>query len=140
MNTLLSIALCITLASCSNNQGQEPQQTQSQTELQQGSYDEVSEREFRELWKKGEGVLLDVRTPAEYAEGHLPGAKRIDYMGDNFKSEISKLNRDTTYLVYCRSGRRSQLAGEEMRKMGFNVINLNGGIISWNNKGFEIEK
>jgi rhodanese-related sulfurtransferase len=72
-------------------------------------------------------VLLDVRTPQEYNERHLPLAINVDFREANFKNEIAKLNREDTYQVYCKSGRRSASALTAMKELGFkNVEDLKG--------------
>ena len=97
--------------------------------------------EFKMLIEKQSGVLLDVRTPSEFGEGHIAGAINIDYESESFKTEIEKLDKAKQYQVYCRSGRRSALASEEMGKSGFiHVINLEGGILSWEKNGQETVK
>jgi phage shock protein E len=84
-------------------------------------------------------ITLDVRTPGEYAEGHLEGAQLIDFQSGNFESEISSLDKDATYAVYCRSGNRSGQAVKVMHDAGFhNVYNLNGGVIDWANAGLPL--
>ena len=73
-------------------------------------------------------VVVDVRTPAEYAAGHLDGAVNIDVEAPTFDAEIAKLDKNATYAVYCHSGRRSGLATDAMGKTGFtHVYNLTGG-------------
>jgi len=73
-------------------------------------------------------VTVDVRTPAEYAAGHLDGATNIDAEAPTFDAEIAKLDKNSTYTVYCHSGRRSGIATETMSKAGFtHVYNLKGG-------------
>lgn len=136
----MSIAVCITLASCQGGPANDSGQTKQGVELQQGNYKERNADQFREMWQNKEGKLLDVRTPGEFSEGHLPGAIMIDFTSDDFKAKVSKLEKDTTYLIYCHSGHRSQMAGEQMEKMGFKVVNMQGGIMAWENNGFEIEK
>ncbi len=84
-------------------------------------------------------ITLDVRTPGEYAEGHLEGAQLIDFQSGNFESEISSLDKDATYAVYCRSGNRSGQAVKVMHDAGLhNVYNLNGGVIDWANAGLPL--
>ncbi len=86
-------------------------------------------------------VILDVRTPEEYNDGHIEGCLNIDYKSENFKSEISKLNQDKTYLVYCRSGRRSKAAQDVMVNFGFNsVLNLAGGFEEWKKESLPFVK
>jgi len=81
-------------------------------------------------------VILDVRTPAEFQEGHIQSAINIDFEASNFESEVNKLDKSKSYAVYCRSGRRSGLATEIMAKDGFkSIFNLNGGIIDWQSSG-----
>jgi phage shock protein E len=74
-------------------------------------------------------VVVDVRTPSEYAAGHIQGAVNIDVEAPTFDAEIAKLDKSATYAVYCHSGRRSGLATDAMGKAGFtHVYNLSGGI------------
>jgi rhodanese-related sulfurtransferase len=87
---------------------------------------------FERLMKKSNTVVLDVRTPEEYKEGHLPNAVLLDFNGGVFDAEFAKLDRSKNYLVYCKSGRRSDKAAGKMKGAGFsNVIQLKGGIQAW---------
>lgn len=84
-------------------------------------------------------IVLDVRTPEEFASGHIEGALNIDFNSGNFANEITRLNPSETYAVYCRSGSRSGQAASIMHKAGFHdVSNLNGGIIDWTNDGLPL--
>ncbi len=74
-------------------------------------------------------AVIDVRTPAEYAEGHLEGALNIDVQGMDFATEVQKLDVAGTYVVYCRSGNRSTAAIEQMKGMGFTNL-TNGGAVA----------
>ena len=67
-------------------------------------------------------VVIDVRTPAEYAAGHIAGARNIDVEAADFGSKIAQLDRQAPYLVYCHSGRRSGIAATELAKAGFTDI------------------
>ena len=81
-------------------------------------------------------VTVDVRTPGEFMTGHIEGAQNIDFESGNFENQISTLDKNGTYAVYCRSGNRSGQAVAIMHDAGFhNVYNLNGGIIDWTNSG-----
>lgn len=86
------------------------------------------------------GVLtLDVRTPGEFAEGYIEGARLIDFQSGNFENEIATLDKNATYAVYCRSGNRSGQAVKVMQDAGFtNVFNMNGGVIDWANAGLPL--
>jgi rhodanese-related sulfurtransferase len=84
-------------------------------------------------------VILDVRTPAEFAEGFIEGARLIDFQSGNFENQIATLDKNSTYAVYCRSGNRSGQAVKVMQDAGFtNVINMNGGVIEWANAGLPL--
>lgn len=101
----------------------------------------LSPEKFSEKSKGEKVLLLDVRTPKEYNDGHLKGAVLINYLGNDFTQEVSKLDKSKPVYIYCRSGSRSSDAQGEMLKMGFtNVINLEGGIMAWEKAGLPIEK
>ncbi len=86
-------------------------------------------------------VIMDVRTPQEYAEMHLPGATNTDYRAENFKDELEKMNKEKSYLIYCRTGVRSSEAYKIMTTIGFNkVYNLQGGITKWMEEGNPVVK
>ena len=86
-------------------------------------------------------ITLDVRTPIEFAEGHIEGARLIDFQSGNFENEIAALDKNATYAVYCRSGNRSGQAVKVMQDAGFtNVFSMNGGVIDWANAGFPLVK
>jgi len=92
--------------------------------------------DFSTAMKAPGTVVLDVRTPAEYASGHLPAAKNIDIEGPDFAAGIGALDKNATYAVYCRSGNRSGTALEQMTAAGFtHVYDLAGGIGAWQNMG-----
>jgi phage shock protein E len=84
-------------------------------------------------------ITLDVRTPGEFAEGYIEGARLIDFQSGNFENEIANLDKNATYAVYCRSGNRSGQAVKVMQDAGFtNVFNMNGGVIDWANAGMPL--
>jgi rhodanese-related sulfurtransferase len=84
-------------------------------------------------------VTLDVRTSGEFIGGHLENAINIDVEAMNFDSEIAKLDKNTTYAVYCRSGRRSQIAVDRMKDAGFTkLFNLNAGVEDWISAGLPL--
>jgi phage shock protein E len=64
-------------------------------------------------------VVIDVRTPAEYASGHVEGALLADVQRADFDAQVDALDREVTYVLYCRSGNRSAVAAERMRAAGF---------------------
>lgn len=101
----------------------------------------ISADSLNEMLKSNQGILLDVRTPLEFAEGHLPGAINIDFLNEGFPASLDTLDKKKQYEVYCRSGRRSAESAAMMTKKGFKkVYDLEGGILKWQEKGFEIVK
>ena len=77
-------------------------------------------------------AILDVRTPGEFASGHLAGAVNIDFNADDFETQLNHLDKNMSYLVYCQAGHRSAMAVSIMEKKGFKSLkNLDGGISSW---------
>jgi len=86
-------------------------------------------------------VILDVRTKAEFDEGHIANAININVESNEFLSEISKLDKSKTYAVYCRSGRRSADALAKMSNEQFiSLSHLDGGVIDWTNAGLPLVK
>lgn len=103
------------------------------------SVQSVSAPIFDKEIKSDAAQLLDVRTPKEYAEGHIEGALNIDVQSDDFKKEAEKeLSKDSVVYVYCRSGRRSLDAAEILTELGYKVVNLSGGIIEWTENGLPV--
>ncbi len=78
-------------------------------------------------------VILDVRTPEEFSEARIDGATMLDFYREDFAEQLAELDRDTPYLLYCRSGNRSGQTSALMKTLGFsNVAEVDGGILSWN--------
>ena len=84
--------------------------------------------------------VIDVSTPWEYAECHLESAVNINLFSRSFKSRIGRFDKDRTFLLYCKIGRRSKMAQGMMRKMGFSkVYNLIGGTLLWEEEGLPLK-
>ncbi|MBM6405343.1 rhodanese-like domain-containing protein [Phycicoccus sp. CSK15P-2] len=95
--------------------------------------------EFAAALKRPGTTLLDVRTPEEFAQGHLPGAVNIDLQSPTFGAEVSQLPADGVYAVYCRSGNRSAVAVAQMTAAGYpNAYDLAGGFVDWRQAGGEV--
>ena len=96
----------------------------------------ITEQEFLQLRGEAGTIVLDVRTPAEYANGHLPQAQNIDIEGPDFAARIAALDKNATYAVYCHSGNRSGVALQQMAGVGFtHLYDLAGGIGAWQSMG-----
>ena len=118
MKNIIYITLILIFSACTNN----AQDIKS-----------MNTQEAKQYMEKNPGyVLLDVRTPEEVSEGKIQDALHINFYDEDFRSQLEKLDKDKTYIVYCRSGNRSGQAAEIMNEMKFKeVINLDGGIEEW---------
>ena len=86
-------------------------------------------------------VILDVRTPEEFSEGHIENAVNLDFYSDDFKEELDKLDKNKTYVTHCRSGGRSAKTLNLMKELGFKeAYNITGGIVEWENEGLPTTK
>jgi len=86
-------------------------------------------------------VVLDIRTPKEYAAGHIAGATNIDFNASDFEKRLVQLDKSKTYLVHCASGGRSTKSLAQFKKLQFqSVVHLDGGIKAWQKAGQPVEK
>lgn len=84
-------------------------------------------------------TLIDLRTPAEFATGHLQNASNLNFYATDFRAKLEGMNRHQPIIMYCQSGNRSGKALEMMREMGFrNVYDIKGGILAWQAAGYAI--
>ena len=96
------------------------------------SYEQISGAEAKELMDRESGyIIVDARTQEEYDEGHIPGAILIPEYEIASRAEKELPDKDQLILVYCRSGRRSKIAAEELVKLGYTNVKEFGGIIDW---------
>lgn len=101
---------------------------------QDTGFHDVKVYEFEKLANTGKGTVIDVRTPKEYAEGHLNGSVNINYFDKDFKDQVGKLDSTMPVYVYCHSGGRSSKAMTIMKSQGFTTVyNLTGGYSAWKN-------
>lgn len=106
------------------------------------SYEEVNCADFETKINSDSGyILVDVRTPKEYRNGHMKNAVNVSYFNSWFTDSIKKLDRNKTIYMYCQTQHRSPLASRKMKKMGFKkIIDLKGGFMKWENKQMPIVK
>ena len=96
------------------------------------AFKSVEVEEFAKVIADTSVIRLDVRTPEEYAEGHIDNAINIDVKNDSFESKaLSTLPKDKTIALYCRSGRRSKNAAKILSDNGYTVVELNSGYNGW---------
>lgn len=106
-----------------------------------GKIETVAAKEFANRIKGKKVVLIDVRTPKEYASGHIKGSMNVEW-GNSFKEQFEKagIKANSTVALYCRGGRRSKAAADLLVQMGYKVVNLDGGIMAWEKAGLPVEK
>lgn len=104
-------------------------------------FTDISVEKARDMIQKNRDnerfVVLDVRTPREYRQGHIPGAVLLDIRAAAFKTDLGRLERESTYLVHCARGGRSAKATALMKQLGFKKVHhMPGGMNAWQAKGF----
>ncbi len=137
VNILLIAIFSFILVSCAQNTKKEKDAkvAQKQTVIELISPEVLKEK------LKDDIQLVDVRTPNEYREGYIKGAKLINFFDKDFLEQMSKLDKDKELYIYCRSGNRSGQAAKKVKSLGFTKIyDLKGGIKNWNAKGLETAK
>mgnify|MGYP001827116529 CR=1 FL=1 len=86
-------------------------------------------------------VVLDIRTPEEYAEARIADAINVDFYAPDFADQLDVLDKSDPYVMYCRTGNRSSEAIETMKELGFEeVYEIDGGIVSWYDSGYPVEQ
>lgn len=93
------------------------------------------------LVAEGKVTVLDVRTPEEFAEGHIAGATNINFMAKDFAARINQLDTNKVYLVHCASGGRSKRCLPQLKQLGLKQIyHLDGGFSAWEEAGKPVAK
>lgn len=98
----------------------------------QSNVNSLSATEFAAKIKELSPTIVDVRTPEEFAKGHIENAQNIDWNGNDFREKIAAFDKSKPIFIYCLSGGRSASAASNMQKIGFsNLYELKGGIMKW---------
>ena len=122
---VLALTFPFAIAGCSSDGGS-------------ATYEQISGAQAKTLMDSESGyIIIDARTQEEYDQGHIPGAILIPEYEIADRAEKELPDKDQLILVYCRSGRRSKIAAEELVKLGYTNVKEFGGIIDW---GYEIVK
>ena len=138
---LTGLALIITVGFVQVSQGQQ----QGSAPGKSAAVTMLEPKEAFELIKKNQYnknfVILDIRTPEEFDSGYIQGAVNINYYSATFVDDLRGLDKTKTYLVYCRTGRRSADAVNIMAQLGFGrIYRIKGDIIEWKGKGLPLVK
>lgn len=140
MKSLFYLLLsALLLSSCANAQSPKSEETAA-TSQNTSQATNIDVNTAQQTLQQSQVKLLDVRTAEEYAQGHIPGAQNIDFLGNNFSEEIKKLDPQQHYVVYCASGNRSQKATQQMSDLGFTQVqNVLGGFQAWQSQNLPVE-
>ena len=132
----LAVAAITGISACSSGAPASSSSAPASNSTSQATGNHMAASDFSTALKKPGTIVLDVRTPAEFAGGHLPKAQNIDLEGADFATRIAALDKNATYAVYCHSGKRSNAAMEQMAAADFkHVYDLAGGIVAWQSMG-----
>ncbi len=126
------LALVLITAGCSNAQTGSGPEVKNATDIEASA--------FNTRIAKGDAHLIDVRTAAEFASGHIQGAENIDWTAAEYEKNFAKLDPKEPVLVYCATGGRSDQAKEYLMEKGFTVVQLLDGIAGWKKAGFPVVK
>ena len=136
MKTILKLSLIlfftISIVACNNKQP-------SKTTTQFGEINVIPPAEFKD--KSLNQTIVDIRTPEEFAEGHIEGAVNINLFDNHFLDQISQFDKSKPIFLYCRSGNRTSSASKKIADLGFEqVYDLQGGILNWQRNNQQIAK
>jgi len=127
-----SLVLALVVAACGGGTATAEQTFTTQTPAEIASYIQSDPPGL---------VILDVRTPEEFAQAHLPGAIEIDFYAPDFAQRLDELDKDVPYVLYCHSGNRSGQTMPVMKKLGFREVHeIQGGIANWYQAGLPLER
>ena len=138
MKILLSLLIATVLSLTPHVAAEEAKQTAAKT----SAVKDVTPDEAAVLMKgKAPVLVVDVRTPDEFAEGHVPGAKNVDFLGDDFEKQIAALPTDRPLIVHCAAGNRSSKAVAKFAALqkSAQIFHLKSGFNGWKAAGKPIE-
>ena len=123
--TALALAFALSLFGCGGAPASQPSGGGA-------AYRQITPDQAHELMQAGEVTVVDVRRADEYEAGHIPGAVLVPQESIGQQMPDALPDADATLLVYCRSGRRSKLAAQQLADLGYTDVREFGGIIDWN--------
>ena len=104
-------------------------------------HEHIDLEEFKDKMDEGGYELVDLRTPVEFETGHLEGAYNIDFTAPEFMAVLEQMDKEKKYLLYCRTGNKSEQTLDLMQERGFKEsYNMVGGIVDWSDEGFDVVK
>lgn len=140
--TALLLALMITLTACANEAAPAAVEPEAAAESADAPLDlpvDIDVQTVSEIKDRDDVVVIDVREQWEYDEGHIPGVVHLPM--DDVPGRLDEIPTDQTVVLTCRSGNRSNQVTKYLQENGFdNVHNMQGGIVAWQNAGFDVEQ
>lgn len=121
-----SLLLLVGLVAACNQQPSQPTATTAPVATAPAPTAAINTPAAKQLLAKPATEVLDVRTPVEFMTGHLAQARNLNVSNDDFAQQVAQLDTSKTYVVYCRSGKRSSKAADIMYQHGFRHV-VNGG-------------
>ncbi|MFC1974337.1 rhodanese-like domain-containing protein [Chloroflexota bacterium] len=135
---ILLVSGVLLITSCAENQNGAPGQ-ETPIQIIQDITPQEAFTLIKENTDNSDFIIIDVRTPNEFTDGHIKDAINMDFMSDEFRDNIGKLDRDRTYLIYCRTANRSRGAVDIMEELRFqSLYHMLGGITQWENDGLPV--
>ncbi len=114
--------------------------TQSEKRVE-AKIERVNPKEYAERMDSIKVQLVDIRTQEEFNEGHIENADNMNVLDSSFVKQITKYQKDIPVYVYCTAGgKRSQDAAKILKENGYNVVNLDGGLVEWTKRGNKVVK
>ncbi|MFC3415730.1 rhodanese-like domain-containing protein [Algoriphagus hitonicola] len=137
-NLLFAFSILFTLGSCSSGETQKDNLNENSV----AKVISLNSIDFQSKFQTGEGILLDVRTPAEINQGLLSkNAKIIDIYANDFSKRVLELPKDQKIYIYCSAGIRSEQAANFLIQNGYTqVFHLKGGLGDWTRNGLPLER
>lgn len=133
MKQLLFLTLLSLMLACNPTEAQEQGQQSEVTQQAETDYRVLSVADYKKEMQDSNVLIVDVRTPQEYGNGHIEGAINVNVLDTNFPAEVkAKVEMGKQVMIYCRSGKRSARASRIMKDLGYPVIyDLKGGYLAW---------
>lgn len=133
MKQLLFLTLLSLMLACNPTEAQEQGQQSEATQQAETDYRVLSVADYKKEMQDSNVLIVDVRTPQEYGNGHIEGAINVNVLDTNFPAEVkAKVEMGKQVMIYCRSGKRSARASRIMKDLGYPVIyDLKGGYLAW---------
>lgn len=121
------------MLACNPTEAQEQGQQSEATQQAETDYRVLSVADYKKEMQDSNVLIVDVRTPQEYGNGHIEGAINVNVLDTNFPAEVkAKVEMGKQVMIYCRSGKRSARASRIMKDLGYPVIyDLKGGYLAW---------